>query len=158
MMLYDMRKMLFLLSLLFLCNAADAQYFNGIVGKYAVEKKADVVHVTEGMMKVARLFVGSKERKLFKMVDNMEILSLKDCADDVKERFLEEIRNCTPQGYETAMHTGEKGNVSKIFAKKSGEDGVAYEMVVASAENRGDVILMIMNGKFVLSEVTEIFK
>lgn len=153
-----MRKILFLLSLLFMCNAADAQYFNGVVAKYSVEKKADVVQISEGMMKAARIFVGGKVRKLFKMVDSMEIMSLKDCADDVKERFIEEIRNCAPQGYETAMHTGEKGNVSKVFAKRSSEEGVAYEMVVASVENKGDVVLMIMNGKFILEEVANIFR
>ena len=154
-----MRKILLAaMFLLLMCNGAYAQYFEDVVERYSVEKKADVVHVGENMMKVARLFVSGRERQLFKMIESMSILSLKDCGKDVKERFLEEMRECEPQGYESALHVGKKGITSRVFAKKSNEDGVAYEMVVASVENRGDIALMIMNGKFNLAEVVEIFK
>ena len=154
-----MRKILLAaMFLLLACNGAYAQYFETVVERYATEKKADVLHVNESMMKVARLFVGGKERQLFKMIESMSILSLKDCGKDVKERFLEEMRECEPQGYESALHVGEKGVTSRVFAKKSGEEGVSYEMVVASVENKGDIALMIMNGKINLAEVVKIFK
>lgn len=152
------RILLAAMLLLFVCNGACAQYFENVLERYAAEKKADVVDVPQSMMKVARLFVSGRERQLFKMIESMSILSLKDCGKDVKERFLEEMRECEPQGYESALHVGKKGITSRVFAKKSNEDGVAYEMVVASVENRGDVALMIMNGKFNLAEVVEIFK
>ena len=139
-------------------NIASAQYFDKLVERYGVEKKADVVEISNKMMKVARFFVTGKEKGLFKMIDNMSILSLKDCSTVVQETFLKEIIAAEPPGYEMALHTDKKGNISKVFVKKSGEENIAYEMVVSSAENKGDVVLMIMNGRFVLSEVTEIFK
>ena len=153
-----MKRMFLIVSMFFLCNVVFAQHFDGLIERYGAEKKADVVNISSGMMKVARLFVGGKEKKLFKMIDDMKILSLKNCSEEVKERFLEEIRIAEPQGYETALHSDKKGNKSKVFARKSGEKDVAYKMVVASVENKGDVAIMIMNGKFILSEVAEIFK
>ena len=154
-----MRKVLLFLLFLSCCfNTASAQYFNKLVEKYGAEKKADVIEISNKMMKMARLLVPGKEKALFKMVDNMSILSLTDCLQEVQEAFVKEIAAAEPLGYENALHTDKKGNVSKVFVKDSGEENVAYEMVVSTVENKGDVVLMIMNGKFVLSEVTEIFK
>lgn len=154
-----MKKMiLFVIAVLLLCDTACARQFDELVEKYSVENKADVITVSNAMMKVARLFVGGKEKNFFKMIDDMSILSLKDCSTEVKEAFLEEIISIDPQGYEAALHTDKKGYKTRVFAKESGEKGVSYKMVVASVENKGDVALMIMNGKFILSEVVKIFK
>ena len=155
---YMRRFLLLAVSLLLCCSPVSAQYFEKLVERYGEEKKADVIKISSGMVKMARLFVTGKEKGLFRMIDNMSILSLKDCASEVKERFLDEVQNVDPQGYESALHTDEKGNTSRVFVKESGENDIAYEMVVSSVENKGDVVLMIMNGRFVLSEVVGIFK
>ena len=120
------------------------QLFNS----FSQEKNAVHVKVGGFTMSLARLFTDTKG------VSGVEVYSLDECENSVKEHFNDVIKNLKDNSYETLVSTSKDGERVKVLVKI--KDDIITEIVVLAGGN--DPALVKIKGKIKPEDVKSVIE
>ena len=97
------------------------------------------------MMKVFHLFADKDAQSQFvRNIKSAKILDLEDCQTNVKENFIQQIKELSLNGYETFFVSTENGETVKLLAKTDKKN--INELLVLTA-GKGDCNIVQLKGK-----------
>ncbi|MDD4514722.1 DUF4252 domain-containing protein [Massilibacteroides sp.] len=100
--------------------------------QFAKEKNVSTVSIGSISMKLAGLFTDVMG------VDGIQVLSLDECADEVKSNFQSALKDLKDAGYETMVTANEDGNRTRVLVKM--KDETIRELIVFISGNSNSLI------------------
>jgi hypothetical protein len=119
---------------------------NRLFDEYVGAKDASKVRIGKAAMKISSLFTDTYGAEV------IEVISLDEAADDVKQRFANAVKALKDADYETLVTSNADGNSIKIMLRI--EKDVIRELVVLSAGK--DAALIRIKGKIQKSDIAKI--
>lgn len=150
-----------LLSAGFTANAASADIIKvkEIYSKYSVCRNAESVNVGKFLITLARLVVAfdddcdSSETdmaiKVLSHMDHIQVLSLDDCSDGIKEDFRRDVMRCDTGGY--SVLTSVKDGEDKLDVLVAGDGKKFSELLVLSSGD--DPAYIRIRGRMTAEEI-----
>lgn len=148
--------LLFLLSLL-LHGYAVAQIFDKFLSAYNKVEGAELLEISGKELAVLSYSLPEHQKSFYRLVDKMITFSMKKCVPAERERFYAGISAFSPEGYFFEEHKAEGSGRTKLFFKFNEKKGVCTEIVVAALDDKLDVSLTILKGKFRLDDIKVMF-
>ncbi len=148
--------LLFLLSLL-LHGYAVAQIFDKFLSGYNKVEGAELIEISGKELAVLSYSLPEHQKSFYRLVDKMITFSMKKCVPAERERFYAGISAFSPEGYFFEEHKAEGSGRTKLFFKFNEKKGVCTEIVVAALDDKLDVSLTILKGKFRLDDIKVMF-
>jgi len=118
------------------------QLFNEY-GKYENITKVNIGKIT---MAFASLFKNTMG------VEGIEVISLDECAHDIKEQFKDAIRSLKDPSFDTLVNTSENGERTKVMIRI--EDEEIQELVVLTSGN--DATMVRIKGKIKKTDIEKL--
>lgn len=118
-----MKKLLAILAIIWVAQVGYGQKdMNQLFSDFRGEDDVTSVHIGNFTMRLASLFTDTYG------VKGVDVLTLDDCAEEVKERFSAAVRDLEDSDYETMLTSNEGGERTKILVKV--EDELIRELVI----------------------------
>lgn len=154
-----MIRKIFLLSLLSLLlhGYAVAQIFDKFLSGYNKVEGAELIEISGKELAVLSYSLPEHQKSFYRLVDKMITFSMKKCVPAERERFYAGISAFSPEGYFFEEHKAEGSGRTKLFFKFNEKKGVCTEIVVAALDDKLDVSLTILKGKFRLDDIKVMF-
>lgn len=154
-----MIRKIFLLSLLSLLlhGYAVAQIFDKFLSAYNKVEGAELLEISGKELAVLSYSLPEHQKSFYRLVDKMITFSMKKCVPAERERFYAGISAFSPEGYFFEEHKAEGSGRTKLFFKFNEKKGVCTEIVVAALDDKLDVSLTILKGKFRLDDIKVMF-
>jgi hypothetical protein len=121
---------------------------DGLFDEFGKEQNIEKVEINGFVMKFAGFFSDTKG------VTGIEVYSLEECDNTVKQRFGEAFRNIKDNDYETMISNNEDGNRTKIMIKT--EKDIIKELIVLT--DGKDRALIRIKGKIKPDDVQSVVK
>lgn len=152
------RRLLLLFMLVLLLHGyAVAQIFDKFLSAYNKVEGAELLEISGKELAVLSYSLPEHQKSFYRLVDKMITLSMKNCAPAERERFYAGISAFSPEGYVAEEHNAEASGRTKLFFKFNEKKGVCTEIVVAALDDKLDVALTILKGKFRLDDIKVMF-
>ena len=135
-----MKKITLLLALVFMSLNLAAKTVDEIIREFKFVENVEHMEIPESMLQMAGM--NDKLKGEIKMI---ETLSLEECSDGIKERFLKAVKELDCAEYEDLVNSSEKGKVAKVLIKTDGD--VVTDLVVISAGG-DDCAIVRVTGRF----------
>jgi len=141
------KKLVAIVALAFVCHLGYSQ--NNV--KQLFNEYAKYEHTTKVKIgKIAMAFASLFENTMG--VEGIEVISLEECAHDVKERFKDAVRSVKDPSFDTLVNTSENGERTKIMIRI--EDEVIHELVVLTSGN--DAAMIRVKGKIKKTDIEKV--
>ena len=149
-----MKRTMFLVAVLFIVAASQAQTLQGLFEKYSEDEHFEYVSVGNGMMNMASsmggIAISGKDGK--SKMKSTKILTLKATGDSqIMKSFEKELSQVLEAGkFETAVVTRDKGESVHIYFHISGKDNIDQLIV---AKTKTELSLIWNSGKMTKEEM-----
>lgn len=151
-----MKKYLLCLVVLFtMASIIKAQELNSLITDFSKVENANYQSIGQDMLSMRQQQSGqSKHTEFLKKMEGMEVLSLGECSEDVKDSFRKKVLEIKDEkGYTTLIKVKEGDNNVRIMTKK--ENDVITELYIFAIGNN-DVAAVKIKGKFEESDIQDI--
>lgn len=142
---------------LFFAAVGNAQTFDAMAKEYAGEDSVVVHRVSGKELSALRFMMPEQQRGFFKLVDVMVTLELTKCVPEIRQRFYSEIAALSPDGYLAELHD-DGGAVTRVFLKFDEKKKACVEIVIAAMDDKTEVALTLLKGKFRESDVKKVLE
>lgn len=149
-----MKKYIFTLMLLFVCQIGFGQNIDGIFREFGNEKNAEYVKASPFLMFIGKMFVSHDEGgDIVNKVKSAQVLDLEDCHTDVKKRFEQKVKHLNTLGYEELMRMNDEGEKVRVLMKMKKE--TIRELLLVCTGN-DDCTLIQVKGKFTKNDIDKL--
>jgi hypothetical protein len=131
----------------FVCQAGYGQKnINQVFNEFSTQANANKVSIGGFMMKIIGTFKDTMG------IEKIDVLSLDNCDNDTKERFLEAIKGLKDPLFETIINANENSKRVKVMVRI--KDEIIHELVLLTL---GDNLGMVrIKGKIKKSDIEKI--
>ena len=149
------RYSLFLVALAtMLASCHTSKTYSDIINEFRNERGAEYVSVPKALLKVGTAMIPKSDAgKIARGINSVRILSLDDCSQSVKNRFLRRIANANDDGYEPFVQTNDRDEQTRVLIRTDEE--YVREILIASAD-RDDCQIVQVTGKVLLEDVQQL--
>ena len=139
-----MKKIMAILALVIICQAGYSQKnVNDLFKEFSKMNNVTTISMGQITMKFASLFSDTMG------VDGIEVYSLEDCTNDVKEKLSKAVSQLKDNKFETMVNANENGQRTKVLVRIENE--MIREMVIVTTGN--DAALVRIKGKIKPSDI-----
>lgn len=150
-----MKKYLLCLAFIFvLCQATYAQDMTQLVKDISATENVEKLKIRRFMMTLGKMFSGINNIPGVKEIHSMEIFSLEDCDQNIREKFMDRFQNVEDgNGYETLIRVKDEEESVRIMIKK--EKNIIKEIVLLCVDD-SDPTLLKFSGKIKESDIEKL--
>ena len=135
-----MKKCLFCLGLLVACQLSYGQTVKELIKEFSKAKGAEYTNVN----------------KAVKGLDHVEVIELKDCSAEIKEKFMNSLSTLKDSNYEVIVKANDNGEKTRILKGAKGTK-MEDEMVVLTGGDN-DYTIVRIKGKMAQKELSKFTK
>jgi len=151
-----MKKYAFLLialsAILTSCNTSKT--YADIINEFRNERGAEYVSVPKALLKVGTAVLPKGDAgNIARSISSVRMLTLDECSQRVKNRFLRRLENANEDGYEPFVQTNDRYEQTRVLMRM--DDNYVREILIASAD-LNDCQIVQVTGKVRLEDVQEI--
>ncbi len=143
--------MILALVLLMGVQGLSAKDGDKLFDEFRKEERAEYQHVPKMLLRMGSLF-GKKDMEGLE-ISSVKVLSLEDCDEKVKSRFVKELKSLESDGYETLVNVKDEGDRVRLFGKVKKD--VIREMLIFAHTDGGDCAAVLLKGKISMDRIAD---
>ena len=137
-----------------LVGCSTSKTYSDIINDFRRADGSEYVSVPTALLKAGTAILPKGDiSDIARSISSIRILSLSNCSDRVKKRFMRSIEKADDSGYEPFAATNSKHEQMRVLTRS--EDDYVREILIASADH-GDCDIVQVLGKIKMEDVQKV--